>query len=303
MTRRWWILVLGGTALLGAGLYWHFSRTTLVSELRWGGDASGGEPYLIEKRQGQPAGFEGELAQYFAKELGFPPRFVQRDWAQLPQDLSRRDVDLILNGYEWFPAREDVMTSTIPYFAYRLRLIVRRDSPLKGWDDLRRQPGKPRIRVGVLRDSAAQRYLEHHFAGEVEVEGYDQEGVTGVMLKVGDGSLPATVQDGPAANWYLRQPEFSSLHAVGEPLKPTAFNYYVGYVRKEDRDLKTRLYGAIRKGLQDGTIRTIFEKYGVWDEDQANLLEAGKDWPPQELAERPSRMWFFWNLVLAAGMT
>ena len=42
----------------------------------------------------------------------------------------------------------------MPYFAYRLRLIVHRDSKIAGWDDLRRRPGQKRQSVGVLRNSA-----------------------------------------------------------------------------------------------------------------------------------------------------
>jgi hypothetical protein len=44
------------------------SEAGLPAVMRWGGDASGGEPYIIETgRKGeQPAGFEGDLARYLA---------------------------------------------------------------------------------------------------------------------------------------------------------------------------------------------------------------------------------------------
>src|SRR5439155_1028652 len=80
-------------------------------------------------------------------------RFVNKDWNQLPQDLERGDLDVVLNGYEWMPERTEKMASSVPYYAYRLRLIVRNDSPITDWRDL-----KPGMKVGVLKDSAAHRY-------------------------------------------------------------------------------------------------------------------------------------------------
>src|SRR5262245_28038832 len=126
-------------ALLAAGCS---SRGPGSTEFRWGGDASGGEPFLIERPGGEPSGFEGELAEYLGKKIGRTPTFVQRTWSGLPQDLQRGDIDAAFNGMEWTAAREDAMASTVPYFAYSLRLIVRKDSPIKGWDDLRHKPGR-----------------------------------------------------------------------------------------------------------------------------------------------------------------
>ncbi|HJT76174.1 MAG TPA: transporter substrate-binding domain-containing protein, partial [Gemmataceae bacterium] len=61
--------------------------------LRWGGDKGGGAPYIYEGPDGKLTGFEVELAEYLAGRLGVPSRFVQKDWAMLPQDLARGDLD------------------------------------------------------------------------------------------------------------------------------------------------------------------------------------------------------------------
>src|SRR5476651_2622639 len=96
--RRWYLLALAAALLVGAGVYFASHPTAARDELRWGGDATGGQPYLIETASGEPGGFEGEIAAYLAEKLGRPPKFVQRIWSQLPQDLGRGDVDMILNG-------------------------------------------------------------------------------------------------------------------------------------------------------------------------------------------------------------
>jgi polar amino acid transport system substrate-binding protein len=273
--------------------------------LRWGGDASGGEPYLIENPKGEPGGFEGEIATLLGRKLGRDPKFVQRDWSQLPQDLQRGDVDVILNGYEWFPQREEAMASTIPYFAYRLSLIVRRDGDIGDWNDLATKPGRKKPRLGVLKDSAAHRYLEERYGDAIDIQAYDAEGVTGVMGQVVKKTLDATVQDTTAAVWYLKSlpKEYGALRTVGEAVKPGKYPYFVIFVRKDQDELRERLDAAIRECLGDGSLKRILEKYELWDADQAGLLEAGREWPPKETNERPPLSHFAWQLARAARIT
>src|SRR5207244_4257209 len=173
--------------------------------LRWGGDGGGGEPYIIERPNKKRQGFETDLADYLARKLGIEAQFVQRTWENLPQDLQRGDVDIVLNGYEWSSEREQAMSSTVPYFAYRLRLIVHRDSKIAGWDDLRRRPGQKRTTVGVLRNSTAERYVQERYGDDVKIVALDDEGTTGVMKSVENRGLDATVQDGPVVSWYLQR--------------------------------------------------------------------------------------------------
>jgi polar amino acid transport system substrate-binding protein len=291
-------------ALLAAGCS---SRGPESSEFRWGGDASGGEPFLIDRPGAEPSGFEGELAEYIGKKIGRTPRFVQKTWSALPQDLQRGDIDAAFNGMEWSSGREDAMASTVPYYAYSLRLIVRKDSPIKGWDDLRHKPGRAKVTVGVLANSAAENYLRKEFKDDVEVEALDDEAVTGVMKKATNNPNYATVQDAPAATWYLtlsgERDQFKTLHLIDKPVKPSRYPYYVIYVRKDDTALRDKLNDAIREGLKDGTFRRIYEKYDLWDADQANLLDVGREGPPAEAAPRPTLLFFAWELLYAARLT
>ena len=306
--RRWCLLGLVTALFVAGGIYFLSRPTAFRDELRWGGDATGGEPYLIETPDGEPGGFEGEIATYLAEKLGRPPKFVQRTWSQLPQDLGRGDVDVILNGYEWFPQREEAMASTIPYFAYRLSLLVRRDSDIRDWGDLRAKEGRKKLRVGVLKDSAAHRYLVERYGDAIEVQAYDEEGVTGVMSQVVKKTLDATVQDKPAANWYLKTlpDEYRDLHTFGEAVKPTEHNYFVLFVNKSDDRLREQLNDALRECMRDGTMKRILEKYDLWDDDQAKMLEAGRDWPPGDKKRRPPPppiSWFAEQLGWAALVT
>jgi polar amino acid transport system substrate-binding protein len=91
--------------------------------------------------------------------------------------------------------------------------------------------------------------------------------------------------------------------AVGPSIAP---DYYVGYVRTGDERLLAKVNEAITRGLADGTIRKIYEKYGIWNADQEELVEAGKNWPPavDSVGSRWAEMPRYLHLLLkAAGIT
>src|SRR5947208_2043270 len=67
--------------------------------LRWGGDASAGGPYIYPGPDNKQTGFEVELAEYLAAQIGVKSEFVNGEWEMLPQELDRGDIDIVLNGY------------------------------------------------------------------------------------------------------------------------------------------------------------------------------------------------------------
>jgi ABC-type amino acid transport substrate-binding protein len=74
--------------------------------LRWGGDASGGGPYIYEGGDGTLTGFEYDLAEHLAAKLGVRAEFVQWEWENLPLILTSGKIDVVLNGFEWSGERE-----------------------------------------------------------------------------------------------------------------------------------------------------------------------------------------------------
>jgi polar amino acid transport system substrate-binding protein len=305
------LLVLFALVIAAGLLVWAFWPRSqgpvdpgLPAVLRWGGTPSGGEPYIIEARgkEDQPDGFEGDLARYLAEKLGLKSEFVPfDDWATIPSALHSHRIDLVLNGYEWSANRELEMRSTIPYYAYRLRLIFHKDRPVS-WDDLRDKP----LHVGVLSDSAADNYLTKLSEDNprLRVDRLDTEGTTGVMGRVKPGDFDATVQDSPVVTWYMnRKGMFSDLRVDDRAIAPVPHSYYVIYTRPEDRELRRQLDEVIRKGLENGDVKAICDRYGVWNDFQQSLLDAADRWPPPEAAVTPGLGWFMVKLAYASLTT
>jgi polar amino acid transport system substrate-binding protein len=285
--------------------------------LRWGADKNGGGPFVYED-DGKLVGFEAELADYFGQELGRRPVFVQNQWDNLPELLKRPnqgradDLDLVLNGYEYSKERHAETPTTVPYYVYTFRLIGRRDDEeVSSWATLDRvEKGKPRRTVGVLRGTAAQRYLESRYGDRIDLK--PSETVDEMLGEVAKGRIDATVQDSPAAVYYVAQGRFPELRVVDEPV---GTGYYVALTRPDDAELRERLNAAVRKGIRTGRLREIYAKYGVWNAAQQRLLYlADRPWPEaadelgeEEAKERPKATvrWaeVLANLVRAAGMT
>ena len=257
--------------------------------LRWGCDPTGGAPYvyLDDKSTDKTfIGFEVELAAYLAKKLGRDSVMVDGDWSNLPKQLDKpadveKGLDIVLNGYE---LRKDLLNdyaATRPYYVYRLVMISQNetvvDKELRGWADLYPTPGKPGKTVGVLGGSAAHRHVKKTFPEGVNLQ--SNPDVANVLKLVQDRRMDATVQDSPAATYFLKkQPE---LVAVGEAVKP---GFYVIYYRKSDPELGAALDKAIAEGLRDGTLKAIYKKYRLWNDDQERLWYwQDQPWPPDDL--------------------
>lgn len=234
--------------------------------LRWGADQEGGGPYVYPKTDDptQVVGFEVEIADLLARQIGVKSEFMQGQWDKLPDLMERGDIDIVLNGYEWTPQRAERYGCSIPYYLYELQLLARKDSPWKSIEDLIPPAGEPPRIVGVLGGTAAEEYLQKRFPKEVRVLSFDgpNDAMRGVELEV--EGLQATLQDLPVVGFS--EAGFPGLKRIGSPV---GIGYYVVLAPREESRLLNELSTAIRNSLVDGSLRKILDKYGLWNETQA----------------------------------
>ena len=203
---------------------------------------------------------------------------VAGDWSNLPQLLDKDTIDVVLNGYE---LRKDLCTSyapTRPYYIYRLALLSRKDNDaVRGWADLYNpRADKDRKTIGVLGGTVAQEYLKKAYKDKIDLR--SNQDVANVIKLVADKRLDGTVQDSPAATYFLR--EYPDLRRAGEPIRP---GFYVLYYRKSDPQLGAQLDRAISEGIRDGSLQVIYAKYNLWTKDQERLSYwLNQPWPTFE---------------------
>lgn len=228
--------------------------------LRYGADAEGGAPYSFygSNDPTKLVGFEIDILDEIARRLETRPEFVQNAWDSLVPSLTRGDIDLAFNGIEVTPERAGAVDFTRPYYVFQQELTVRADErKIASLADL---AGR---RVGTLSGSLARDMLEAT-AGVVIVTYPD---VIEPYKDVELGRIDAVLLDVPIATYYGRRS--GKLRAAGPPI---GRGLYSGVVRKADRTKRDLLDAALDAMIADGTLRRILEKWGLWNDAQADLL-------------------------------
>ncbi len=280
----------------GAGL----DHVRSSGKLRYGSDMEGGGPYAYPdpKSPREVTGFEVELMAMLANDLGAAPEFCQGQWEMLLQLLDLGQSDIVVNGYEWTEPRARGYLATRPYYVYQLQLMVPRGSPIHTWDDLKRlRPGGGRWTVGVLAGSAADTFTA--LEGGKNVRAIQFSGSTEAMTAVQNGQYDATLQDVPAARFYLDR--FTGLDLAGPP---QSHGYYVIYTRANDRALREALDQGLARLIARGDLRRLYEKYGIWSEAQRELENFTG--PLEVISGRPAEGGWalvgrYWSLLVEAA--
>src|SRR3990170_4910683 len=228
--------------------------------LTWGFDADGGAPYVFHdlKHPSKLIGFEVELVEAVARELGVKVQHFQNAWDSILLSLQRGEFDIALNGIEITPDREQSVLFTRPYYAYSEQIVVRAsDNRINRLEDLR---GK---KVGTLYNTVAKRMLEE--MGEITVNIYS--GQVEPFKDLSLSRIDAVFVDLPIASYYAApNPQ---LRLVGEP---AGEGYYGIAVRKDDTALAEELNNIIEKLLRTGELQKIYSRWGLWNASQEKLF-------------------------------
>jgi polar amino acid transport system substrate-binding protein len=252
-------------------------RVRRAGVLRWGADAQGGEPYAMEDPQqpGKYRGFEVELADALARELGVRAEFVQNDWSSLIPSLERGSFDVAMNGMEITPARSGRVLFTRPYFLFSLRLMARRDdTTVTGLDSLRGR------RVGTLSNSQSWELLLRSGAEAVPYEGVEEP-----YIDLEQGRVDAVLMDDLIAQRY-GMPR-ASLRVVGD----VGEGYYAIAVRPGEDDLRQALDDALSRIARSGELRAILRRWNIDSAAQQRMVDWTEAQTRQVLAEtRTTRM-------------
>ena len=232
-------------------------------ELRWGGDAEGGAPF-VEADPRDPArlvGFDVEIAELIARELGRTPRFVQVGFTSLDASAARGDFDIGLSGIEDSPVRRARLAVTVPYYQFRERLTVRESdrNRFRSLADLR---GRRVATLGAtlaadLLTAARTQYDVVPVVYEDDVHPYSDLAL---------GRVDAVLLDQVLAERGVRRnPGLVNQEAVVD------VGYYVGVLAPSQAPLRDRVNGILREAMRDGRLEKIFRRWEMWNEDQPRL--------------------------------
>jgi His/Glu/Gln/Arg/opine family amino acid ABC transporter permease subunit len=229
--------------------------------LRWAADTSSGAPYVFQDPTNPTTlvGFEVDLVNALAAELGMTPEFVQNQWDGLIPGLDRGEYDLAINGIEITPDRSQEVAFSQPYYLTFEQLTVRQGTA--GLTALTNCRGKA---VGTLQASLAERMLRAE--GDVDIRTYEDEVTAYQDLTL--GRLDAVLLDYPIALYYAAPNPY--LAQVGEPIGRVAYGIAM---RKGAVELVQQINAAYARLVAKGTWAQILAKWNLWTPVMAEYLQ------------------------------
>jgi len=234
-----------------------------VEELRWGGDAEGGAPFVEADPQDptRVVGFDVEIADLLARGLGRTARFVQVGFTSLDAAAARGDFDIGLSGIEDSAARRARLAVTIPYYEFREVLTVR-EADRDRYRTLADLRGRRVATLGatLAYDMLAAAQTEH---GVVPVT-YEDD--VHPYSDLGLGRVDAVVLDAVLADRGVRR----NAGLVNQDAD-LGVGYYVGVLGPGQSALRDRIDGILREAMRDGRLEAVFRHWDMWNEDQPRL--------------------------------
>ena len=233
-------------------------------QLRWGGDAEGGAPF-VEADPKDPTkvrGFDVEIAEMIARGLGRVPAFVQVAWASIEASAERGDFEIGMSGVEDRPELRARHAVTIPYFEFREVLAVRPADSTR----FRTLADLTRRRVATLGGTMAYDLLleAQRTSGLIPVS-YDDDIHPYTDLTA--GRVDAVLLDHVIAQRSLRR----TGGFVIQP-EPVALGHYVGVLAHADSALRDSVNAVLLARMRDGSLERSFRTWGVWDDDQGRYF-------------------------------
>lgn len=230
-------------------------------ELRWGADAQGGAPYVFldPRDPNKQIGFELEIVEALARKLGVKPKFVQGQYESLLDLVGRGDVDLAINGIEATEEKKRVCELSRCYYVAPERLAIRA-SDKNGPRTLAALKGR---KAGTLGETLAEKILRESGA-DVKPYGGGQEAL---YDELENGRIDAVLIDEPVAIYYgaLRGTVAMIDAHFGE------VRYSIAS-KKGALGLREAIDAALDQLGKDGTLRAIYERWGIWNSETAALL-------------------------------
>jgi L-cystine transport system substrate-binding protein len=205
-------------------------------------------PFTYHDDSGKLVGFDVEIGEAIAKQLGVKPEFVEGKWDGLIAGLDAKRYDVVINEVGITEARKEKYAFSEPYIASKAVLIVSaKNDDIKDFADLKGKKSAQSL------TSNFGKLAEQNGASLVGTDGFDQS----IQLVI-TGRADATINDSLS---YL---DFKK-HQPNAPVKVVAEEADADHsgvlIRKGDEDLVTAIDKALADIKADGTYQTISEKY------------------------------------------
>lgn len=205
-------------------------------------------PFTYHDKDNKLVGFDVELGEAIAKELGVKAQFLEGKWDGLIAGLDVKRYDAVINQVGITDARKQKYSFSEPYSISKAVLIVKDGNPdIKSFDDLKGKKSAQAI------SSNFGKIASSYGADIVANDGFDQS-----IQLVLNGQADATINDSLSFYDFQTHKPDSGLVVIDEQKEA---DYTAVLMRQDDEDLVAAVNKALEAIKADGTYKTISEKY------------------------------------------
>ena len=251
MNRRHWIAAAACALTLSTG------GAALAQQTLKVGSTPTGVPFtFLNTQTNKIEGAMVELMEAVAKEVGFTPVIEPTPFSALIGALNSNRIDIINAAMYVTPPRQEQVAFTKPYYSYGEGLIVQKKDAkdYKAFEDLKGEA------VGAQVGTAYVEPLKKSgLFSEVKI--YDT--IPDILRDVNAGRIKAGFADKPIAAYNVNKLGLFPEARIADNYVSTMKGSIGMAVRKSDTELLKKLDAALEKLTADGTLKTIWAKYGL----------------------------------------
>lgn len=214
------------------------------------------EPFTFKTADGQPTGFDVDIANALCEQIKRKCVFVEQVWDGMIPGLNAKKYDVIISSMSATDERKMEIDFSDKYYQTPSRVVLKKGTKFTDPASIK---GK---KIGVLKGSTQEKYaMDNLKPAGVVVSSYEAQDQ--VYLDIKAGRIDGTVADFlEVTGGFLSKPEGAKYELVGPVLSDV--KYFAGAavaLRKGEDKLKGELNEAIKTIRANGTYKTINDKY------------------------------------------
>ncbi len=208
-------------------------------------------PFGYVAEDGSYDGFDLAMAKELCKRLGWEYKEVAIDWDAKDTELSSGNINCIWNGFT-YTGREEEYTWSDPYVDNSIVLVVKKDAGITSMADLAGKTVMAQAASSAVDAINANEAFKGSLKEVIELADYN----TGFM-ELEQGTVDAVAADLGVASYQVAQ-KGDGYVILDEAISTE--QYAVGFL-KGNTELRDAVNAELKKMAQDGTMKTIAEKY------------------------------------------
>ena len=212
-------------------------------------------PFGFRDKNGELVGFDIDLANEAAKRMGVKFEFKPIDWSNKENELDSGNIDIIWNGLDITPERQERILYSKPYMDNRQILLSKKSNNFSFHSELD-LAGKV---VGTQAGSNSETYVDENktllnsFKDFKTYATFKQ-----AFADLSDGKVDVLIVDELAAHYELSK--IPRKFEISEVTIGPVTQLGIGF-RKRDVELRDRVQKVFDEMIADGTTKKISEQW------------------------------------------